>query len=367
MTPEQERALLDATAKGLDDDLRDAYRRMLDLMRSGTAPRDAVEQVMQSFAGEMADTLAAAFSAILSESVGSASVMAMEVGPITLSNRVYAESQRLSGVVQGVVDRHAKGFQDARKLTLDIFEGYGFREDEVIKLKPNSPQLPQYMRSELLRDPGLAGELQRYFARLQAEKVKTKSLQAAYLELLDAMERNAGWQVLEKKLDVAFYERMRYFANRIAQTELHRAFAERQAHELMDDVDVEYVQWRMSPAHPETDICDYFAGVDRYGLGRGVYPKRLAPVAPAHPHCRCVLSPRLDLTGRKASPKDGADMRFFRSMDEQQAAKVAGSKAKLAQVMTGADPLAVHNATIDPQYRVKTVQQTVTAQAQALV
>lgn len=361
MTPEQERALLDATARGLDDEVRAAYQRMIELIRAGVAPRDAVEQVMQSFVGEFAQTMATALSGLMAAAVGAEAVMALEVGAVSLSRKLYAQAEQTAAVVQGVVDRHAKGFQDARRLALELFEGYAFREAEPLNLRPGNQQLPQYLRSELLRDPGLAGELQRYFARLQAEKVRTPALRAAYLELLDAMERNAGWRVLEKKLDTAFYERMRYFANRIAQTELHRAYAERQALELMDDGDVEYVQWRLSPSHPETDICDYFAGVDRYGLGKGVYPKRLAPVAPSHPHCRCVLSPRLDLTGRRGGDQKDADRAFFRGMSEQEAARAAGSKAKLAQVMAGADPLAVHNATIDPAYRVRTVEQVVTA------
>jgi hypothetical protein len=78
---------------------------------------------------------------------------------------------------------------------------------------------------------------------------------------------------------------MRYFANRIAQTELHRAFTTKQAADLMEDEEVEWVQWRLSVTHPRPDICDLHAHVDRYGLGPGVYPKPLAPLPPAHPHC----------------------------------------------------------------------------------
>jgi hypothetical protein len=78
-------------------------------------------------------------------------------------------------------------------------------------------------------------------------------------------------------------------------------------------------------------------------------------------NCRCVLSPRLDLTGKKPKPKEGADRALFAKYGEQEAAQIAGSKAKLAQVMAGDDPMAVHNATVKPEYRVRTVQQVVTA------
>lgn len=353
MTPEQERALLDATARGLDADLKAAYQRLTELIRAGIVPRDAVEAVMQTFTGQYEALLSQAFSAIMAASVGTAAVQQLEVGAVQLSRKLYAQSQQTAAVVQGIVDRHAKGFQDARRLTLELFEGYDFREAEPLNLKRGNQTLPKYLREELLYDPGLAGDLQRYFSRLQAESLKTPALRASYQELLDAIEEGAGARVLDNKLRVAFFEKMRYFANRIAQTELHRAYAQREALMLLDDKDVEYVQWRMSPNHPEVDICDYFAGLDRYGLGKGVYPKKLAPVAPAHPHCRCVLRPRLDIRlGTKAKENPDADGAYIRSLGGD-GALVMGSRAKLDQVLRGAKPLDVHNATIDPAYRVK--------------
>ena len=39
----------------------------------------------------------------------------------------------------------------------------------------------------------------------------------------------------------------------------------------------------LSPNHPKTDICDLHASVNRYGLGRGVYPHGKSPL-PAHPN-----------------------------------------------------------------------------------
>ena len=362
MTPDEERALLAATTAGLDDELRDAYGRLLDLIREGVLARDAVQQVVESFAGEMADTMAAAFSAILSNSVGASDVMAMQVGAVTLSRRLYAEATSAGEVVRGVVDRHAKGFQDARSLALKLFEGYGFRDPgaEPLQFNRRNDVLPKYLREALLSDRDIAGQIERALARLQVDGLKTDALRAAYsqaLEALDKIEIAGGQALLEKRVKVAWFERMRYFATRIAQTELHRAYAQRQAAELLDDTDVEFVQWRMAPTHSIDDICDFFSSVNRYGLGPGVYPKRLAPVAPAHPYCRCVLSPRLDLTGRKARENDGADLAFFRALDPSTAARVAGSNDKLDRVLKGADPLAVHNERIDPLYKVRTVEQ----------
>jgi hypothetical protein len=357
MTPEQEQALLDATALGLDNDLRDGYRKLLALIDDGMAPRDAIQAVLADFKGQYAELLAEGFTAILERSVGTASVLAMKVSGLTLSQRLYAESRNVSATVAGLVDRHAKGFQDARKLTLDIYEGYGFKPDEVLKLSPRNAKLPKYLRSELLTDPGLAGDLARHFTRVQMTNLKTPALKAAYLEALDAMEKGVGQEALARKLNVAYQERMRYFANRIAQTELHRAYADRQAVELMEDDSVEYVQWRMSAKHPKVDICDMLAKVDKYGLGPGIYPKAKAPKGPAHPFCRCVLRPIRALNGAKANLDPAAEREWLKQQDAHSAAQVMGSKARRDAVLKkGEDALSVWNGTHkDSMYHVRTV------------
>lgn len=353
MTPEQEQALLDATALGLDNDLRDGYRKLVELIGNGMAPRDAIREVMADFRGQYAELLASGFSAIMERSVGNESVLAMQVSGLTLSQRLYKQSREVSATVAGIIDRHAKGFHDARQLTLDMYEGYGFKNQEVLNLSPRNSRLPKYLRNELLTDPGLRGELARHFTRVQATNLKTPALKAAYLQYLDGIEKGAGQAALDKKMRVAFHERMRYFANRIAQTELHRAYADRQAVELMGDPDVEYVQWRMSGTHPKTDICDMLAKVDKYGLGPGVYPKAKAPKAPAHPFCRCILAPRLDIRlGTKAKERAGAEREWLRQQGGAEAAQVMGSRARRDAVLKGADPLDVWNSRSDPMYRV---------------
>ncbi|MEY2654299.1 MAG: hypothetical protein RLZZ524_1327, partial [Pseudomonadota bacterium] len=249
MTPAQELALLQATVAGLDDALREAYVELIQLIRDGTPPRDAVQQVMDSFTGEMAETMATALSGILQQSVGSADVMAMQVGAVQLSGKLYAEAAMAGVVVQDVVRRHVAGFADARRLALALFEGYGFRDPDAEPLQFNhrNPRLPQYLREALLTDDGMAATMQRAFARIQVDGLATGPLRAAYSELLDAidaLEAGKGQALLERRLEVAFFERMRYFASRIAQTELHRAYMKREAVILMEDTDLEFVQIR---------------------------------------------------------------------------------------------------------------------------
>lgn len=160
---------------------------------------------------------------------------------------------------------------------------------------------------------------------------------------------------LEKQLKIAFYERNRYFANRIARTELHRNYTDQVARELMDDDQMEYVQWRLSSTHPKTDICDRHAKLDAYGLGPGVYPKTDAPKPPAHPFCRCLLAPRVDLVPAQPPRFDPtAERRFLAKLDPKEARDVAGSWEKRRRVLEdGATLEDLYNAGKDELYRWK--------------
>lgn len=360
MTPEQERALLAAAEAGLDDEVRDAFRDLMALIAAGVVPREAVQTVMATFQGEMASTMAAALSAIMGASVGAEAVVALEVGAVQLSRRVYLEAQAVGDAVQGIVQRHALGWQDARRLALEMFEGYGFRDPdaEPLKIDPSNPRLPQYLRDALLPDELLRTGIERELAKLQVANLSTPALRAAYSDVLsafDAMEGVEGQALLEKRLEVAFFERVRYWATRIARTELHRAYAEREARLLLDDPDVEFVQIRRAPGRGEPCICVLMTGRDLYGLGPGVYPKALAPVPPFHPFCRCVQSPRLDLTGRTAEDRDAdGDAYFLRRLDNRTAARIMGSQGRRDRVLEGATAEAVTNSTREPLYHIRT-------------
>lgn len=361
MTPKQEQKLLDATASTIKKQARAALDQVMAQIRKGTAPREALERVTAGFRGAYAQELAAAFSEILQASVGEKSVLGMKIGNVSLSRRFYRETSAINAAVLNLVNSHAKGFDQARDLTLKIFEGYGFKSKEVLKLHPGNPALPKYLRDELLIDPGLQGELARHFARAQALRLKTPALKAAYLEYLDAIEEGGGFDFLERKLQAAYYERMRYFANRIAQTELHRAYALTNARELLKDKDVEWVQYRMSRTHPQIDICDLYAKRDLYGMGPGIYPKGMCPLAPIHPHCRCVVAPRLDIheTAQGARRRPDADRDFLAALSDRHAAMVMGSRAKADLVLAGYDATDIFNAGTDPLYQVRPLAEAV--------
>jgi hypothetical protein len=212
----------------------------------------------------------------------------------------------------------------------------------------------------LLPDSGVQESLERAYARIQVKNLSTPALRAAYQQLLDEIDRieaGKGDRLLTNRLDVAFFERMRYFATRIARTELHSRYAREEAERLMADADVEFVEIRRSPGRKDPCICQLIAGRDKYGLGPGVYPKARAPLPTYHPFCMCVMVPRLDLTGKIASePDEGADAYFLRRLGESTAGRVMGSMAKRDMVLNGRSAESVVNASRDPMYHVKLVR-----------
>lgn len=359
MTPTEEKELLDRLSRDLAREAKEGKDKVIELINGGTAPRDAIDQVNADYNGKFANLYAAALSEVLGREVTAANVLRGTIGEITLSKALYENAKKVSAQVRETIALHVKGFQDSRKLAKELYEGYGFKTDEPLKINSRNKLLPESIRKALATDPEVSGQLQRAFDEAGVKALRTKALRAAYLELLDSLgniEGEAGAALLEKKLQVAYEEKMRYFANRIAQTELHRAYALEIAQDIADDEDIKFVQYDLAPTHPVTDICDYFAKANLYGLGAGVFPAGACPVPPIHPFCRCQLTPRVDLFDRAVPKKiQGAEKAFFSSLSIREQKLVAGTKANLAAVRNGKTMKSVWNSRQPDQYKVKTI------------
>ena len=347
-----------------------AFTQMLADIAMGTNARSAVSKAQQQFNGEYEDELLRAFNALLVSSIGKAELREMTVGDVTLSDRLYENSRQVTATTVKLIEDHVQGFQNARELALRLYEGYEFRKREPLQVKA---PLPKYLRAAFgddeafadlwnsgyvgrqlraLADDALIGpELAQLYARLQANQLKTPALKAAYLQALDALRDGSGIDRLTKQLKVAFYERNRYFANRIAQTELHRAFTDQTARDLMQDTGFEVVQYRLSATHPELDICDYHARIDLYGLGPGIYPKSQCPKPPLHPFCRCLLAPLAGTFEPKYQKKAGIE--YLNGLSRQDGRAVAGSYEKLDRLLNGETIDAVSNTSSHTLYHLK--------------
>ena len=122
-----------------------------------------------------------------------------------------------------------------------------------MQLKPSNTALPKYLREALLPDGGIQSDLARAFAKMQVDNLRTPALKAAYSDVLRAISDVESGRVQtcwKKRLRTAFYERMRYFANRIAPDRATPCGWLARCRLIMDDEDIEFVQIQRSPGTP---------------------------------------------------------------------------------------------------------------------
>lgn len=320
--------IADATAAKIERDSLAALDAVLAAIKSGVAPRTAIDDALDAFSGQYQRTIAEALGQVLEKTVRIKTVRSLMISDVTLSEALYLNARTVAAAAMATINEHLSATRDARSLALDLYEGYGFRENEVLDIGADLPSM-------LRRDNVYRTEFERIAARAYAAKLRTPALRSAYLQALDALDNGAGQAVLEKAMRVALHERNRYFANRIAQTELHRAFARRRSAELMDDSALDVVQIRMSASHPIVDVCDLHARANLWGLGAGLYPKASAPRPPYHPFCRCRMIRRYDIRADGAKYDPGASREWLLNQSESDAARIVGSRAMLARVSAG--------------------------------
>lgn len=334
----------------------------------GADVRELAASAQVDFSDQFSEALAASFSSLLQRSVQTSAVRDMPVGEIPLSAWLYSHSQEVATEVARIVRQHAQGVQQARELSLALYDGYSPQDGVRRPLEGSARgELPQALRS-MTADPAARASLQQLMTQgqQQAGRLRTRALRAAYLEAFEAWERGAGQEALQKRLDVAQREKNRFLADRIAQTELHRAHQAVISRDLMQDADTTVVQVKLNPTHPRVDICDLHTRADLWGLGPGLYPKAEAPRPPFHPFCRCVLRPRPSLSAAGAQFKPGAAAGFLRRLGPDGARMVMGSNARAAEVLDGAAPMAVVDRGKPASYRTLSVGEAA-AQAHALL
>ena len=212
-------------------------------------------------------------------------------------------------------------------------DGYDFKNDPL-KVKT---KYPKYLWEKS--------------AKTKVKNIKTPALRAAYSKLL----KDESKLVADRALKIAGYEKARYYAKRIALNETARAYNDARAFEYSSSKDIQVVKIQMSKTHPRTDICDYYASVDQYGLGAGVYPKDKAPVPPFHPFCRCQMIPRYSHEYAKPKLNANADKEYLEGLKEWQRARILGSKDKANEALKTGDINSVFNAMKPERYKVKSI------------
>jgi hypothetical protein len=140
--------------------------------------------------------------------------------------------------------------------------------------------------------------VERYIDKLAVTGTRHAGLQLVSQIKSAVAKGNA--ELVDKSLDWWLYDKQLYNLRRIARTEMataaHRAVISSTEH---DDSIIGY-QWRLSSGHKVADICDYYANIDQ-GLGKGVWRKDSVPRHKAHPHCMCLLVPRVNPIKQRGS------------------------------------------------------------------
>lgn len=169
----------------------------------------------------------------------------------------------------------------------------------------------------------------------QARKLNRQGL-GSIVELKAAINE-LNQKALEKAVWVGIQEKSRYHADRIARTELAEAYGEAFFAQNANDPDVIAYRWQLSDRHSKTDICDFNAKADLYGLGAGVYPKKKFPHYPAHPHCLCPFSEvyegRIDMDFSREAKKldnarfsESAGRKFINGLSKQEQEALLGAE-----------------------------------------
>ena len=208
---------------------------------------------------------------------------------LTLSERTTRGGFLVRELVARTISEQIKKSATYRQASLAIFDGY--QEAGIIPTQ----SLPKFLQdlTQVARRAGVSrGEILAALKpiRRQIAKGTTAGMRAAYSQLVNALE-DQNEKALDKAIYAATQERTRYFADRIARTEMARAYQDGFLLKWDNNDDCIAYQWRLSGRHPRYDICDLYAKANLYGMGPGIFPKDKVPRLPAHPHCMCFLKP----------------------------------------------------------------------------
>ncbi len=244
-----------------------------------------------------------------------------------LSRRLHGASKQMRGAIVDTIRTQLNLNASWTNAARELYDGYNsgkavVREQDI----PNYLRLVRHATAGSPEQLRAARQAMNNINRLARNGAPTKSLKAAYNQLVQQALTGSD-EALQKACWVAVQEKSRYVAERIARTEMARAYADGFLADIEADDDVVAVKWKTGTRHPVFDICDMYAKADMYGLGPGIYPKDKLPKLPAHPHCMCKLVKiyAADLSGKKAKEDiEGAVNAYLEKLSDNQRTQLMG-------------------------------------------
>ena len=249
---------------------------------------------------------------------------------LTLSARTTKGGKDITRQVAKEIAAAIRKGETVEKAALSLSDGYGY--GHVLPAQ----DIPAFMQqlAAIGKRREYKGRAFRQVLRTierQLERVNTQGLKSAYHALKDAIEAG-NEKSIRKAIYVATQERTRYFARRIARTEMARAYGDGVMAKWADDDDCVAFQWRTSSAHPFGDICDLYGKADLYGMGKGIYPKDKVPRLPVHPNCMCHLRPVMAgsdlIKGKEKDNIEQGGMDYIRGLNLHQQERLLGENGR---------------------------------------
>ena len=245
---------------------------------------------------------------------------------MTLSQRLHGASKTMRDDVVNTIRQQMKANSTWLESARALYDGYG--HGRII----NEQDIPEYLKAVRRAAPGdlqalsKARVAMRNIINLGQGGAPNVMLKLAYKKFLTTALTGTE-EAMQKAYRVAMEEKARYTAERIARTEIARAWGDAFYAEANADDDVVAVKWEIGSRHPLPDICDFYTRADLFGLGKGVYPKDKVPPFPAHPHCLCRLTKlykgEVDLSKQSKDIK-GNGNQYLQGLSKQQRQKILG-------------------------------------------
>lgn len=258
---------------------------------------------------------------------------AWDASGMTLSEKIHGAGVKMRGEIIRTLQTQMRNNQGWMKAARALYDGYSKGKNAWTGGKDiiRQQKIPQYIRKVLIatNDSKMAVAQRQALDninRLARNGAPNKALKTAYIELLESVQKGND-EAVQKAIQTAINEKSRYVAERIARTEMARAYADGFIAKMNQDADVVAVKFKLSGRHPTFDICDMYAKADMYNLGVGVYPKDKLPPLPVHPHCLCRYSEvyigEVDTTKEKPRIREAGD-KWLEGLTEYQRQKVLG-------------------------------------------
>lgn len=271
------------------------------------------------------------------ESMGEELADKWDESGMTLSEKLHGVGVKMRGAIVSTLQEQMRRNKTWTEAARALFDGYGDNGQNVynggkdIISRQDLPKYLQKVREATGNDMQALAEQRQAIDkinRLAKNGAPNKALQAAYNELLEAVQKG-NEKAIEKAVEVAVNEKSRYVAERITRTEMARAWADGFIAKMKTDADIVAVKFKLSSRHPVFDICDMYAKADMYGLGAGIYPKDKLPPLPVHPHCLCryveVIEGEVDMQQQRDQVREAGD-KWLNSLPESRRVQVLGRK-----------------------------------------